>query len=38
MFHTATIPSGSFKAAGFLLYEAQLSSGYYKDTSDVCLE
>ena len=29
MFQTATIPSGSFSAAGFLLYDAQLSSGYY---------
>jgi hypothetical protein len=24
----ATIPSGSFNAAGFLLYDATLSSGY----------
>lgn len=27
-FHTATMPSGSFSAAGFLLYDAQQSSGY----------
>lgn len=33
-FHTATIPSGSFRAAGFLLYEAMLSSGYLETPSD----
>jgi hypothetical protein len=26
----ATMPSGSFMAAGFLLYDATLSSGYFK--------
>jgi hypothetical protein len=34
MFHTATMPSGSFRAAGFLLYDATLSSGYYETILD----
>ena len=37
-FHTATMPSGSFSAAGFLLYEAQLNSGYYTRNRSALLQ
>jgi hypothetical protein len=30
----ATMPSGSFNAAGFLLYDATLSSGYCINASE----
>lgn len=30
IFHTATMPSGSLIAAGFLLYDAAFSSGYFR--------